>query len=247
MLRAMLLCLCLVGAPVGLAQTDVAGTQTVPPPPALVYYGGMPGRLTMERDRQGGNPFASALIDVLKEPRLRLSDFGQRLAGRTAFHSGGWQLPDVPRKAAPAEWTLGVKPGERRVALVVAMTDYSRAGGILSLAGSRFDAGRLAAALEAAGFETSVAMDLDREPLMQALAAFAEESRDADVALVYAGGHGVQHARTAWLVMGDYPEPGVAAHLARHAVSVPELGAAARARQVNLLLFAGCRNDPFPR
>jgi hypothetical protein len=237
------LALLVFGAAPAVAQDAAVGGD---PPPALVYYGGMPGRLTMERDGQGGNPFASGLIDVLKEPGLRLSDFGQRLAGRTAFHSGGWQLPDVPRKPTPADWTLGPKPGEKRVALVVATTDYSRANGILSLAGSKFDAGRLADALRQSGFDTEVAMDLDRAPLMQAIASFGERARDADVALVYAGGHGVQHRRIAYLILGDYPEPGNASHLATHAVSVPDLAAAGRARRVNLVLFAACRNDPFP-
>jgi hypothetical protein len=214
-------------------------------PPALVYYGGMPGRLTMERDRQGGNPFASGLIDVLREKHVRLADFGQRLAAATALHADGWQLPDVPRRTPPLDWTVGGGPGEKRVALIVAVADYSRASGILSLAGSRLDVGRLESALEEAGFETRVVLDEDRSGVMAELEAFAERARTADVALVYAGGHGVQRARTAYLVMGDYPAPRDPTHLRSHAVSVPELGAAAQARRLNMVLFAGCRNDPF--
>jgi hypothetical protein len=45
-------------------------------------------------------------------------------------------------------------------------------------------------------------------------------------------------------MMGDYPEQN-AKWLPSHAISLEEIGEAGRARNVNLVLYASCRDDPF--
>jgi hypothetical protein len=40
----------------------------------------------------------------------------------------------------------------------------------------------------------------------KAMAAFAAQSSDADASVVYVGGHGMQHKRMVYWMMGDYPE-----------------------------------------
>ena len=66
------------------AIASVARAETpAHPPAALTYYAGMPGRLTTDRDAEGGNPFASALVEVWADPALKLRDFGTRVAALT--------------------------------------------------------------------------------------------------------------------------------------------------------------------
>jgi hypothetical protein len=221
-----------------------ASAQTMPEPPKpLVYYAGAAGRLTQDRDRQGGNPFASALVEVLKEKPLTLADFSARMAAANAKHSGGWQQLQFPKTPPNPKWRFDGEGG-RRVALVLINADYSKSGGVYSLPGAAFDAQRVPKALSEAGFETLVVVDKDGKAGRQALADFAELSETADASLIYVGGHGIQHKRVVYWMMGDYPEQD-AKWLPTHAISLDEIGKAGRAREVNLVLYASCRDDPF--
>ncbi|HEY7799057.1 MAG TPA: hypothetical protein VIA80_09855, partial [Hyphomonadaceae bacterium] len=81
--------------------------QTMPAAPLpLFYYAGQAGRLTQDRDRQGGNPFASALVEVLQHHPLTLEDFGGRLAAANAKYSNGWHQLQKPRKLLDPKWRL---------------------------------------------------------------------------------------------------------------------------------------------
>jgi hypothetical protein len=223
------------------AATAVAQTMPTSAPP-LIYYGGAAGRLTMDRDDQGGNPLASALIDVLHRQPMTLAEFGPELAGATAHHAGGWQLVEAPRKLPDPKFVLA-DGQQTRVALVLINSRYT-APNVESLPGARFDAKRLPAALEAAGFHTTLLLDGDDDAVRQALKEFALSSAGADVALIFLGGHGVQHRRVVYWMLRDYPERD-AKWLPTHALQVSEVGQAARARSANLILYGGCRDDPF--
>lgn len=233
--------LSLLGA--ALVAPAVAQTMPQPPAPPLVYYGGLPARLTMDRDDRGGNPLASALIDVLREAPLTLADFGPRLAAATSRHAGGWQLMEAPRKLPDPGWTLTTGPGQTRVALLLINSRYT-APNVESLPGARFDATRLPAALEAAGFRATLLLDAADDAVRRALKDFALRSAGADASLVFLGGHGVQHKRVVYWLMRDYPDQS-AKWLPTHALTVSEVGRAARARGANLVLYGGCRDDPF--
>lgn len=225
--------------------TDAWAQTSAPaaPPKPLIYYGGMPSRLTMDRDSLGGNPFASGLIDTLAEPDLALRDFGQRLAGATSQRAGGWQQPDIPRSVPNPHWRVVPAKGERRIALVLINADYSKSG-IESLRGAVVDSKRIPAALREAGFDTELVFDQDIDTARARLADFARRSETADAALIYIGGHGIQRGRVAYWIMGDYPEQD-ARWLPTHALSIPRIAEAARAKTVNLILYASCRDDPF--
>jgi hypothetical protein len=203
----------------------------------------MPGRLTMDRDRLGGNPFASGLIDVLKDPTLTLRDFGQRLAGATQQRAMGWMQPDIPRHVDNPGWRLAPNPQERRIALVLINADYAKSG-IASLPGAVVDSRRVPAALAEAGFDVELVYDQTTQAARARLADFSKRAAEADVALIYIGGHGIQHKRIAYWISGDYPEQD-ARHLPTHALSIPQISEAARAKSVNLVLYASCRDDPF--
>jgi hypothetical protein len=221
-----------------------AAAQTAPAPAKpLFYYAGAAGRLTQDRDRQGGNPFASALVEVLKEKPLTLADFSGRMAAANARHSGGWQQLQFPKAPPNPKWRFD-RAGEKRVALVLINADYSKSDGVYSLPGAAFDARRVPKALTDAGFETLVVLDKDGEAARRALVDFAKLSEAADASLIYVGGHGIQHKRVVYWMMGDYPEQD-AKWLPTHAISLDEIGQAGRAREVNLILYASCRDDPF--
>ena len=207
-----------------------------------MYYAGQPGRLTQDRDRLGGNPFASALVEVLKAEPSTLQDFTARLAAANARHSGGWQQLQFPKKLP--SWRMDAKDGGKRVALVLINADYSKSAGVYSLPGAAFDAKRVPEALKAVGFETTLVLDADAETARAAIAAFSKLSETAEASLIYVGGHGIQHRRVVYWMMGDYPEQDPK-WLTTHAISMDEIGAAGRAGQVNLVLYASCRDDPF--
>lgn len=240
--RRLLLCTLMAAMAATMAASALA--QTTPAPAkALFYYAGAPGRLTQDRDRQGGNPFASALVEVLKEKPLTLADFSGRMAAANARHSGGWQQLQFPKAPPNPKWRFDAE-GEKRVALVLINADYSKSKGAYSLPGAAFDARRVPKALIDAGFETLVVLDQDGAAARKALADFARLSETADASLIYVGGHGLQHRRVVYWMMGDYPGQD-AKWLPTHAISLDEIGQAARARETNLVLYASCRDDPF--
>jgi hypothetical protein len=222
------------------AQT--APASVAEPPAPLVYYAGQPGRLTQDRDRLGGNPFASALVEVLHKKPATLSDFTAALAASNARHSGGWQQLQFPKKLP--HWKMDA--GEKRVALVLINADYSKTPGVYSLPGAAFDAQRVPDALREAGFEVTLVLDKTTDEARKALEDFSGASAAADASLIYIGGHGMQHRRVVYWMMGDYPEQD-AKWLPSHAISVDEIGKAGKAKGVNLVLYASCRDDPFAR
>ena len=225
-----------------IAGASVAQSTPLPAAP-LIYYGGAPARLTMDRDDKGGNPLASALIDVLGKEPLTLAEFGPELAAATSRHAGGWQMVEAPKKVPDPKWKLSEDAGQTRVALVLINSDYTSPG-VESLPGARFDAKRLPAALGSAGFRTTLLLDANDDAVRQALKDFAASSASADVSLIFLGGHGVQHRRVVYWMMRDYPDRN-ARWLSTHALSVAEISSAARARSANLVLYGGCRDDPF--
>jgi len=227
-------------------SSDRTSSEAAQPEQAapLFYYAGAAGRLTTDRDAQGGNPFASALVEVLQQPGLTLRDFGAKVAAATFIRSGGWQSPEVPKVTPSPGWKFAANPDEQRVALVLVNADYSKSG-VTSLPGALFDSARVTAALTQAGFDTKLVLDGGGELVRRELAAFAARSAEADAAIIYAGGHGVQHSRVVYWILGDYPEPQSSKWLGSHAIALREIGGFARAKSLNLILYGACRDDPF--
>ncbi len=112
----------------------------------LVFYASSPGYQTRDQGEGGGNPFASALIEILGRTEMRLADFPQALRNLTTQKSRGFQNADVPETVSPPDWRLDSPRTEKRVALVLVVSDYSKSGAE-SLPGAKHDAGRVAQAL----------------------------------------------------------------------------------------------------
>jgi hypothetical protein len=165
-----------------------------------------PGRrLTQDRDREGGNPFASALVEVLKAGPATLGDFTGALAASNARHSGGWQQLQFPKKLP--HWRMGAAGEEKRVALVLINADYSKSSGVYSLPGAAFDAQRVPEALRKAGFEGDTVLDANAEAARKAIAAFAAPRRERTPRLSMSAGTASSRRVVYWM-MGDYPEAG---------------------------------------
>lgn len=224
-----------------------AGTcRAQAPPAALVFHASQAGKPALDEGEGGGNPFASALIELLARPKLTLPDFASQLSPLTAQKSRGLQIADVPAGADRPVWTLQPKPaGQSRAALVIVYSDYALSGGASSLPGAKHDAARVAAAFSSAGFATVTVVDPDHSGFDVALQQFSQRSANADIAAIYTTGHGVEVDGTVYLLPGNYPVEQGEGALQSHGVRLSRLADAVRAKGVNLVFYGGCRDNPF--
>ena len=212
----------------------------------LLFHASSSGKQTLDQGEGGGNPFATSLVEMLAQPRAELWDLPTTLQRLTVQKSGGFQTPDVPAGVARPDWSLvPATSGERRIALVLVVSDYTASGGAPSLSGAKTDAQRIATALQRAGFATEVALDLDLASMRRKLTDFASRSAQYDAAAIYVTGHGVEVARTVYLLPGDYPVALKDAALHDRAIRLADIAGSVHARHVNLVFYGGCRDNPF--
>lgn len=222
----------------------IAAFSLAGPPPAVAIRATQPGLQTRDSAADGGNPFASVFVELMARPELDLSAFATALAARTEALSDGFQRPDIPADIGAITLRLGrAAAGERRVALVLVLSDYGF--GLPVLPGARHDAGRIAEALRRAGFETRLALDPERAEIASILAAFAAATADADTAVIYTTGHGIEVSGGGYLLTRDFPAMLGNYALPTYGIPLERIGHAMRARRANLLFYAGCRDAPF--
>lgn len=218
------------------------------PPKPLIFLASQSGKQTLNSSEGGGNPFASALIELLARPGMKLGDLPRTLSELTAQKSQGVQQADVPSRAEPAMWRIQpVGVGETRMALVLVISDYAASDSAQSLPGARLDADRVSGALRQAGFETQTVIDPNSAQLRAALDSFAIRSSAADVALLYTTGHGVEVRGNIHLLLGDYPVAQGSAPLATYGVPLGEIAASVKGRRASLVFYGGCRDNPFSK
>ena len=130
-----------------------------------------------------------------------------------------------------------------RVALVVGNSDYAHIGRLPNPANDAADVG---AALRRLGFEVTVARDAGRTALNEALRAFTRRSQDADVALVFYAGHGMEMDGVNYLLPVD-------ARLERdtdvryETVELDDVLASTSGAGLRLVILDACRNNPLAR
>lgn len=139
----------------------------------------------------------------------------------------------------------GSASAERRVALVIGNSNYDKAARLPNPAN---DATLIADTFKSAGFDSvELRRDLKVGDMRRALRDFVDKARDADVAVIYYAGHGIEVDGTNYLVPIDavlerdidiYDE---ALSLDRVMVSVEP------ARQLRLVILDACRDNPFTR
>ena len=213
---------------------------------AAIFLRTQSGQQTLDQDESGGNPFASALIELMSRRNLTLGKLPAQLKKLTFRNSGGFQVPDVPSFAAPEKWSVQSKAqGEKKVALVLVFSDYSASGGAPSLPGAKLDASRIGKAFKTAGFKTEISVDPSRDEFNEILRNFSDPSSHADFTVVYATGHGVEVDRKIYLLPGDYPVAEENRALDEKAIRVSRIASALRGRRASLMFYAGCRDNPF--
>jgi uncharacterized caspase-like protein len=131
----------------------------------------------------------------------------------------------------------------KRVALVLGNSAYQNAARLPNPAN---DAAAVAATLKDAGFDSvDSRLDLKVTDMRRALRDFADQARDADVAVIFYAGHGIEIGGTNYLIPTD-------ATLERDTDVYDEafsldrvLLAIEPARQLRLVIIDACRDNPF--
>lgn len=131
----------------------------------------------------------------------------------------------------------------RGVALVIGQSDYTSMPALKNPAN---DAAAMEDLLRRLGFEVTAALDNDQLTLAASIAAFQATAADADVALIYYSGHGIEAGGQNYLapIDTDLATP-VAAGQTLMPVA-PILDELARTVPVTILLLDACRSDAFP-
>jgi formylglycine-generating enzyme required for sulfatase activity len=134
---------------------------------------------------------------------------------------------------------------DRRIALVMGNSAYHS---VPSLANPANDASAMAKMFEGAGFDTvQLRLDLKAGDMRRALRDFSDDARDADVAIIYFAGHGIEIQGNNYIVPVD-------AVLERDIDAFDEaipldrlLTVIEPARKLRLIILDACRDNPFSK
>jgi invasion protein IalB len=149
-------------------------------------------------------------------------------------------------EAAPADRPIAstaVMPRGRRVALVIGNSRYQN---VPQLPNPSSDATAIGGALRAVGFQSvTVLSDQSRDNMLGALRKFAAEAGNADWAVVYYAGHGMEAGGINYLVPVDAALKSDR-DLSIEAISLEQvLNAVERAGGLRLVMLDACRDNPF--
>jgi uncharacterized caspase-like protein len=131
---------------------------------------------------------------------------------------------------------------EKRIALVIGNAHYKNTP---ALANPANDAGDVAQALSAVGFDVTLKLDAGKREIDQALAQFARDSSHADAALFYYAGHGMQYRGRNFLMPVD-AELQDEISLRYELTSLDDVKEALqRSNGVKIMILDACRNNPL--
>jgi TonB family protein len=128
---------------------------------------------------------------------------------------------------------------ETRVALVIGNGTYRT---LPQLSNPTHDASALRASLIGLGFDVEIGLDLTRDQMDAAIIRFARKARQADVALVFFGGHGIQHRGVNYLAPVD-AEVKDEADLRRFPTAQQIVEDLQAAKNVRILILDACRDN----
>lgn len=163
------------------------------------------------------------------------------------FGAGMGALRNMSLGLLLAGWCFSGSPAlaEKRVALVIGNSSYDK---VARLGNPANDAALVAETLKAAGFDNvDLRRDLKIADMRRALRDFVDKAGDADVAVVYYAGHGIEVDGANYLIPVDavlerdrdiYDE---ALSLERVLVAVEP------AKKLRLVILDACRDSPFSR
>jgi len=132
---------------------------------------------------------------------------------------------------------------ERRVALVIGNANYKN---VANLPNPQKDAAVIAASLRNIGFQlVTLTDDATREKLVDSLRAFADQAEQADWAVVYYAGHGIELNGQNYLIPVD-AKLAVDRDVQFEAIPLEQVLAALEgAKKLRLVLLDACRVNPF--
>src|SRR5712672_2685746 len=147
---------------------------------------------------------------------------------------------------ALASWLgCGSAFAEKRVALVIGNSAYQK---VAKLPNPANDAAAVAAMLKAAGFDSVESKaNLSAVDLRKALRDFGSKARDADMAVVYYAGHGIELDGTNYLIPVDAALETDADVLDETLPLDRVLFAVEPAKQLRLVILDACRDNPFAK
>ena len=132
---------------------------------------------------------------------------------------------------------------KKRVALVMGNASYQH---VNRLANPANDSEAMASMLKNAGFDVvSLKRDLNASDMRRALRDFSDQARDADMAIVYFAGHGIEIDGTNYVIPVDAVlERDIDAY--DEAISLDRLLTVIEpAKQLRLVILDACRDNPF--
>jgi uncharacterized caspase-like protein len=132
---------------------------------------------------------------------------------------------------------------EKRVALVIGNSDYQN---VAPLTNPSNDAAAIAAVLTKAGFDiVDAKSNLSGIEMKRALREFGNKVRDADVAVIYYAGHGIELEGTNYLIPVD-AKLEIDTDVLDEAFPLERFVVAADpAKQLRLVILDACRDNPF--
>jgi len=134
---------------------------------------------------------------------------------------------------------------EKRIALIIGNSAYKNVARLQNRAN---DAAVVADMFRSAGFETVESrLNLTVSELRKTLREFGNKSRDADVAVVYYAGHGIELDGNNYLIPVDATLETDADVLDETLPLDRVLFAVEPARQLRLVILDACRDNPFAK
>ncbi|MGH6846243.1 MAG: caspase family protein [Methylocella sp.] len=140
---------------------------------------------------------------------------------------------------------VGTALADKRVALVVGNSQYARAS--LKLINPTNDAQDLAQALKEIGFDVILRIDVGKDKFDQALVDFARKAKNADTALVYYAGHGLQRNGKNYFLPTDIDAQDEYDFNFRAISQDSILDAVSQAKSVKIVILDACRDNPLAR
>ncbi|MDZ7576061.1 MAG: caspase family protein [Pseudotabrizicola sp.] len=131
---------------------------------------------------------------------------------------------------------------EKRMALVIGNSAYSNA---TTLANPRNDARALADKLTSMQFTVMLHEDLDGQSFRIALGEFSEEALNADIAMVFYAGHGIEMAGQNYLIPIDARMRSEATAQFETIPLEQVLDSVRGAKKLGMVLLDACRDNPF--
>jgi tetratricopeptide (TPR) repeat protein len=149
----------------------------------------------------------------------------------------------TPIVAVPAPVAAAPAVHQRRVALVIGNSTYQN---VPVLPNPQHDADKVASTLRAIGFDTvTLANNANHQSLIEALHAFADAAEQADWAVVYYAGHGIEVSGVNYLIPVD-AKLAVDRDVEFEAVPLDRIMTALEgAKKLKLILLDACRDNPF--